>query len=126
MKPIRVLVPAILLIALSAYLSLSVIREWPAAATTGQRIATFTQAAYCVLGVMAGIAAVSRPQMLRLLLQLWVAAVTLTAVLAPVVWGEQSWLVGLVSGLAGGVIAALIAWWLFRARFPKNVTEPSL
>jgi hypothetical protein len=37
-------------------------------------------------------------------------------------WGGQSWLVGLVSGLAGGAFAALIAWWVLAASRPRQAT----
>jgi hypothetical protein len=119
MRPVRVLVPAIFLIALSAYLSFAVIREWPDAVTSGQRVATFTQAAYCILGVLAGLAALWRRRALGALLVFWLLSVTAAAALAPVVWGGQSWLVGIVGGVGAGAFAALIAWWLMAASAPS-------
>ncbi|HEV8553628.1 MAG TPA: DUF1569 domain-containing protein [Casimicrobiaceae bacterium] len=123
-RPIRVLVPAILLMALSVYLSFAVFREWRDAAGSGQRVATITQAAYCILGVLAGWAALWRRSALGTLLGFWLLAVTATAGLAPVVWGGQSWLVGIVSAITGGAIAALIAGWLMSASAP-SLWEPS-
>jgi hypothetical protein len=89
-RPIRVLVPAILLMALSVYLSFAVFREWRDAAGSGQRVATITQAAYCILGVLAGWAALWRRSALGTLLGFWLLAVTATAGLAPVVSGADS------------------------------------
>ena len=119
MKPVRTIVPAIFLIALSLYLFLPVVREWPEAVSAGQRAATITHAAYCILGVLAALAALWRRRALGMLLVLWLLTVTVTAGLAPVVWGGQAWLVGVVSGVAGGAFAALIAWWLMAASAPS-------
>jgi hypothetical protein len=118
-KPLRLLIAATFLIAVSVYLATSVIRDWSSAVTAGQRAATITGAAYCILGVLAGLAALWWRRGLGALLVLWIIAVTATALLAPVVWGQQSWLIGIVSGIAGGAIAALIAWWLAAASAPS-------
>lgn len=119
MKPVRVVIPAVLLIALSAYLALSVPHEWASAATPGQRIAAATQAGYIVLGLIAGISALWQRRWLGTLLLLWLIMVTVTATLAPVVWGGARWPVGILAGLAGGVVGGLIAWWLHAASAPS-------
>ena len=124
MKPVRAIVPAIFLIALSLYLFLPVVPEWSEAVNAGQRVATITQAAYCILGVLAALAALWRRRALGLLLVFWLLAVIAAATLAPVVWGGQSWLVGIVGGVAGGAFAVLIAWWLMAASAP-SLWEPS-
>lgn len=118
MRP-RVAIPAILVLALSVYLALAAFHDWGAAAGAGQRIAAITQVAYCILGAVAGLAALFRRSLLGPLAVLWVLAVSVAATLAPVVWGETSWLVGIVSGLSGGVFAGLIAWWLVAASAPS-------
>ena len=123
MKTLRVTIPAVFLIALSVYLFLPVLPEWPAAVSAGQRVATITQATYCILGVLAGLAALWRRRALGALLVCWLLAVTAAAALAPVVWGGQSWLVGIVGGVAAGAFAALIAWWLMAASAP-SLWEP--
>jgi len=115
MRPARVVIPAVVIAALSAYLSHHVFDQWSQAIEPAQRVATLTQAAYGVLGVLAAAAALWRPRALGTLLALWVGAITATAVLAPVVWGGASWFVGLVSGLAAGAIAALLALWCLAA-----------
>lgn len=92
MKPARVIIPAVVIAAASVFLSHNVLDEWGQAIGFGQRAATLTQAAYGVLGVLAGIAALWRPRALGTLLGLWLLAITATGVLAPVVWGGQPWL----------------------------------
>ena len=125
MKPVRVVIPAVLLIALSAYLSLNVANEFSSAATAGQRIAASTQAAYIVLGLIAGVSALVQRRWLGTLLALWLLMITITAALAPVVWGGAPWPVGILSGLAGGVVGGLIAWWLHAASAPSLWEERS-
>ena len=125
MKPVRVVIPAMLLIALSAYLSLSVPNEWASAGTPGQRIAAATQTAYIILGLIAGISALWQRRWLGTLLLLWLIMITVTATLAPMVWGGARWPVGILSGLAGGVVGGLIAWWLHAASAPSLWEERS-
>jgi hypothetical protein len=120
--PIRLIVPAMFLIALSAYLSLNVAGEWRGAATTGQRISTIVEAGYCVFGLLAGVTALGWPMRVRALLGCWVFCIAAAAGLAPVTWGGQSWRVGLVAALAGGACAALIAWWVLAASRPRAAT----
>jgi hypothetical protein len=124
MRPVRVLVPAILLIGLSVYLSLPAVRSWADASTNGQRVTTLMQAAYGILGVLAGFAALWRQRALGMLLGFWLLALIGTAVLAPVVWGGQSWWIGIVGGIAVGAIGALLAWWL-KAGSAPSLWEPS-
>ena len=118
--PIRILVPAVLLIALSAYLSVNLAGEWHKAGNVGQRMSTIVEAGYCVFGLLAGLAALWRPRHVRALLGCWVFCVTAAAGLASVTWGEQSWRVGLVAALGGGAFAGLIAWWLLAASRPRS------
>lgn len=120
--PLRLLVPATLLIVLSAYLSINLARDWPGSASPGQRISSIVEAGYCAFGLLAGVAALWRPSLVRSLLGLWVFCVAAAAGLAPVTWGGQSWLVGLVSGLAAGAFAAFIAWWVLAASRPIKAT----
>jgi len=120
MKPLRVVIPAVLIAALSAWGSISAVDEWRYAAGAGQVIATVTQAAYGVFGILVGWAALWRPRALGLMLRLWSVSVIATGALAPVVWGEEKWIVGLWGGLASAALVALLAWWLV------TVTVPSL
>jgi hypothetical protein len=115
MRPVRVVVPAVVIVAVSVYLSHNVVEQWGQAIGFGQRAATLTQAAYGVLGVLAGIAALWRARALGWLLGLWVLALTATGVLAPVVYGGQPWLTGILGGLVSGTIATLLAWWCLAA-----------
>jgi hypothetical protein len=119
MKPLRVVVPAALIAGLSLWGSVSAVDEWRYAAELGQRVATLTQAAYGVFGILVGVAALWRRRALGPLLWLWGLSVTATAALAPVVWGETAWITGLWSALAAAVVAALLAWWLVVAMAPS-------
>jgi hypothetical protein len=112
MKSVRLLVPAIFIVALSAYMGVGVFGEWAGAVSAGQRAATICHGLYAVAGVLAGIAALWYRRWLDALLAMWVLTVVATAGLAPVVWGGAGWIIGLVSGLAGAAFAGLIAWWL--------------
>src|SRR5882672_2031303 len=119
MKPLRVVIPAVVIAALSAWGSISAVDEWRYAAGAGQVIATVTQAAYGVFGILVGWAALWRPLALGRLLRLWALAVIATGALAPVVWGEEKWIVGLWAGLASAVLVALLAWWLVAVAAPS-------
>ncbi|HWC75566.1 MAG TPA: hypothetical protein VG454_16690 [Gemmatimonadales bacterium] len=117
--PIRLLVPAALLIALNGYQTYNMPGEWRGAATVGQHVSAVVETGYCIFGLLAGLAAIWRPSLVRQLLRSWVLLITAAAGLAPVTWGGQSWLIGVVSALAGGAFAALIAWWVLAASRPK-------
>jgi len=119
MKPLRVVIPAVVIAGLSAWGSISAVDEWRFATGSGQTAATLTQAAYGVFGILVGLAAVWRRRALGPLLWLWALAVTATAALAPVVWGETSWMTGLWSALVAAVVVALFAWWLVAAVAPS-------
>ena len=119
MKPLRVVIPAVVIAALSLWGSISAIDQWRYAAGAGQVIATLTQAAYGVFGVLVGWAALWRPRALGPSLWLWALAVMATAALAPVVWGGTGWMTGLWSGLAAAVLVALFTWWLVAAAAPS-------
>lgn len=115
MKPLRVVIPAVVIAALSVWGSVSAIDEWRYAAGAGQRAATLTQAAYGVFGILVGLAALWRPRALGPLLWLWALAVIATAALAPVVWGGAVWTTGLWSALVAVAVIAVLAPWLVAA-----------
>ena len=119
MKRLRVVVPAVVIVGLSVWGSVSAIDEWRYAAGMGQRVATLTQAAYGVCGLLAGVAALWRSRLLGPLLGLWALSTMTTGALAPVVWGETAWTAGLSSGLATAVVVGLLAWWLVAAAAPS-------
>lgn len=118
MKP-RVVIPAVVIAALSAWGSISAVDEWRYATGTGQVIATLTQAAYGVFGILVGWAALWRPRALGTLLRLWALSVIATGAVAPVVWGDETWMVGLWAGLATTILVALLAWWLVAVTVPS-------
>lgn len=116
---LRVVIPAVVIAALSLWGSISALDEWRYAAGAGQRIATLTQAAYGVFGILVGLAALWRPRALGPLLWLWALSLIATAALAPVVWGQTAWTTGLWAALATAVVVALFAWWLVAAVAPS-------
>ena len=119
MKSLRVVIPAVVIAGLSAWGSISAVDEWRFATGSGQVAATLTQAAYGVFGILVGLAALWRRRVLGPLLCLWTLSVIATAALAPVVWGETSWMTGFWSALAAAVVVALFAWWLVAAAAPS-------
>jgi hypothetical protein len=119
MKPLRVVIPAVVIAGLSLWGSVSAIDQWRYAAGAGQVAATLTQAAYGVFGLLVGWAALWRPRALGPLLGLWALSVMATAALAPVVWGGTGWMTGLWSALAGAVLVSLLTWWLVAAGAPS-------
>jgi hypothetical protein len=120
---LRVVIPAVVIAALSLWGSVSAIDEWRYAAGTGQRIATLTQAAYGMFGILVGLAALWRPRALGPLLWLWALSLVATAALAPVVWGQTAWTTGLWAALATAVVVGLFAWWLVAAVAPSLFEE---
>ena len=75
-----------------------------------ERFAAASQLVYGGLAAVVLVAsAIARRWVLPLLVA-WGAALTVTGGLAPVVWGEQGALVGIVAGLCTAGIAALVLW----------------
>jgi hypothetical protein len=80
------------------------------ATTAGQRIAAGSQVLYGVTGSLSLIGLLTRARSTRLALAVWVAAVTATATLAPVVWAGSDWWAGALAGVATLAIALLVGW----------------
>ncbi|HEY2798552.1 MAG TPA: hypothetical protein VGK26_11740 [Thermoanaerobaculia bacterium] len=75
-----------------------------------ERVAAASQLAYGALAIASLLASLILRRWVVPLLVLWGAVLTLTGGLAPVVWGEQNALVGLLAGLCTAGIAALALW----------------
>jgi hypothetical protein len=75
-----------------------------------ERVAAASQLAYGGLAVATLVALPIMRRWVLPLLLLWGAALTLTGGLAPVVWGEQGALVGVLGGLCTAGIVALVVW----------------
>jgi len=118
MKP-RVVIPAVVIAALSLWGIVSAIDQWRFATGGGQTAATLTQAAYGVFGILVGVVALWRPRVLGPMLWLWALSLIATAALAPVVWGKTAWTTGLWAAIVMAVIVALLAWWLVAAAAPS-------
>jgi len=89
------------------------------AATPGQRIAGASQLVYGIAAAAALLALLLRRRWSMPLLLVWGASLTLTGGMAPVVWGEQNALVGLI----GGASVALIVGLALRACRSHNQTR---
>jgi hypothetical protein len=88
------------------------ITQLPGAKTVGQKLQTVLQLLYGVLALMSTATAFRGERWNRLVLVCWTIALALTAGLASVVWGGTSLLIGVVSGMAAGLIGGGIAWLL--------------
>ena len=84
--------------------------SWTGVSSTGQRIAGGAQLLYGVAAVAALWGLLARARWTPFAFAVCSAAVTITAALAPVVWGESSWTIGLISGFSTLIIALLITW----------------
>ena len=75
-----------------------------------ERVGVASQLTYGVFGAATLFAsAIARRWMIPILL-VWGVALTITGGLAPVVWGEQGALVGIVGGLSTAGVVALAVW----------------
>ena len=79
--------------------------EWRDALALGQRVATGTELIYGVLAIVGGLGLLMGRGWTTKLLVAWAVAFTATGALAPVVWGGTKPLVGLVAGVATGLVA---------------------
>lgn len=82
--------------------------EAHAAATAGQKLATASQLAYALVGLLAAGGLVARRSWARAATWIWAALITLTAGLAPVVWGGSAPATGLVVALGIAAVALLV------------------
>ena len=82
------------------------------APTPGQIVQTAAQLVYGLLSLLVVASAFRAHRFIRIIRWAWVAAVTIAAGLASVVWGETTWTIGLVGAVAAGGVALLILWLL--------------
>ena len=96
--------------------------------TPPMRVATATQLLYgaAALGALIAIAIPAGRRRVYPLLVVWGVACIATATLAPVVYGEATWTVGLLAGLATAVIVLLVLWgWRRACRRPPTTNHQS-
>ena len=82
------------------------------AKTAGQTIQTVFQFVYALFALLSIATTIRARDWNRLMLVCWTIALALAAGIAAVAWGETSFIVGLGSGAAAGLIGAGIAWLL--------------
>ena len=88
------------------------VTQFSGARTTGQMTQTVLQLVNGVLALLSIVTAFWAQRWNRLLLVCWTATLAVMAGLASVAWGGTSALIGIVSGVAAGLIGAGIAWLL--------------
>ena len=84
--------------------------SWSGVSTTGQRLAAGAQLVYGVGAVAALWGLLARARWTPIAFAGFTVAVTITATLAPVVWGGSSWTSGLIAGVSALIIALLVTW----------------
>ena len=91
--------------------------------SAGQRVATATELLYGVAAIAALWALFAGKRWLGAALAPWIVGTTVTAGLAPVVWGGADWRAGTTSGIAAGVVTVIVAWGaLAHQRSPSTST----
>lgn len=80
--------------------------------TPGQTVQTVAQLAFGLLSLLVGASAFRANRFNRIVRSAWVAAVTIAAALAPVVWGEAPWWTGFFAGVSAYAVALLILWFI--------------
>jgi len=84
------------------------VRNLHVARTAGQRVETWAEVAYGVLGALAIVALLARSRVAMTLLVPWAVAVTTAAALAPAVWGGTGAGPSAWAGAGAAVVAALV------------------
>ena len=92
--------------------------EWSHADSTGQRLASVTEALYGLLGLVAGVGLVTRRTWTVPVVVAWAVSVTMTAGLAPVVWGGAGLWAGVAAAAATILVALGVIWLARRALAP--------
>jgi hypothetical protein len=110
----RVLVViALLLLGALAWLGLTGgVRQVAMSQGVGQKVQTMAQLGYGLLSLLSIFATLRAPRWAPVVLAGWAASLTIAAALAPVVWGGNGWLSGLVAAAAAVLIAAGVIWML--------------
>lgn len=108
------LVLVLVLLAASAWLGISGgLNDLPEAGTSGQRVGAAGQFLYGVAAIPCVIALFSHPAWFRLAFAVWAVLLTVTAGMAPVVWGGTPVWQGVLAGAITAPVAALVCWGAF-------------
>jgi len=110
MRSIARWVALALLVAISALGLQSAGSALDSAETGGQVVATAAQFGYALTGLLAAGALLGRRSWARRPLWVWAGLVTLTAGMAPVVWGGAGLGAGFAAGAASAAVAAVVVW----------------
>jgi peptidoglycan/LPS O-acetylase OafA/YrhL len=88
------------------------VEQYPGIHSTGQWFQTAFELAFGVFGALSLIVTFRVKHWRRWVFPGFVLSIALAAGLAPVAWGQQGLLTGLVAGVASLLIAAVIVWLL--------------
>ena len=110
MKRFLLAVAILLLLALAWSGIQGGVEQLSQAPTPGQKVQTAAQFLFGMLSLLVGASAFRAHRFSRIVRWAWVAAVTIAAALAPVVWGQASWAAGFVAGVSAYAVALLILW----------------
>ena len=117
---VRVGIAVGILVLLGALALRSAYFEWRDERTPVQLVAMLCELVYGACGVLAALALAMRSRWARPLLMTWAVFVTITAGLAPVVWGGAPAFAGVLSALAGSVIAVAVVFLACPPRWKPN------
>jgi hypothetical protein len=86
------------------------IHDLPQADTGSRDVQTIAQLAYSLLALLTAATTFTAQRWARATRGLWVLSVTLAGGLAPIVWGDASFAIGVLSGTAPLLIGLGIVW----------------
>jgi len=113
---VRTWVALVIMVALAIPAVLNGPGEWQGAESQAQHVATIIEVSYGVLGILGAIAVILHKPWARPAILAWAVLITVTACLAPHVWGGSSIPMALLSGVLGALIATVLAMLVLPSR----------
>jgi hypothetical protein len=114
---IRTWIALVVIVALCVPAVMNAPSEWQGAETRAQHVATIIEVSYGAFGIVGAIATILRAPWSRLAILGWAVLITLTAGLAPRVWGGSSLPMALLSAVFGALIATVVAMLVLPSRW---------
>jgi hypothetical protein len=113
----RTWIALVIIVALAVPAVMNARSEWQGAESQAQHAATIVEVSYGLIGLLGTIAVIMRAPWARQAILAWAVLITLTAGLAPRVWGGSSLLMSLVSAVFGALIATVITMLVLPSRW---------
>jgi hypothetical protein len=107
---VRIVLLALFLLAFGWIGAVQGWRSLRGASTVLQYVAAVAQVAYGIGSVLLLAATLKASSLYRPLLLLWGCGLVITALLAPVVWGRSTWIVGAYSAIICVAIVLVVRW----------------